>query len=176
MGGPSRWRLQILLAIAFTVPLAGGCGSGATPPASSPGLTDAASPSPIVTCDPLPAQLVGTYTSEVTRDELPPEEEGLQTGLWVMRIGPGNKVILDPPIRHNLIDYTPTCVSGDEITFAEEPPGGACSGFGPGTYRWLLAEKQLTLTTIQARCPSEAYMRTVHPWSKVSDDPSADTP
>ena len=127
-------------------------------------------------CGSIPPELVGTYTSNILLDELPPEQEGLQTGLFVVRMGPDNGLIIDPPVRHNLIDLSPTCVTGGQIAFAGEPPGGGCSGLVGGVYDWKLSGTQLTLTKISDPCPGFGYIWPVHPWTKVSEDPAAKVP
>jgi hypothetical protein len=170
-----------LLVVSFVTvcSIATGCGAD-----SKEGGTEeptATAPAAIA-CDPVPRQLVGTYMTVLREQDLTPEVFDIRLGKKHLSLGPGHQ-----GFRYDAGDFEGrakeradfggrVCVSGDLISFPDEPPGGACAGLGRSVFRWRLEEDKLHLSVVRDRCVYSAFHHSVHPWTRVSSRPGFDEP
>ena len=106
----------------------------------------------------VPAELVGTYETELPKGVFP-------AGTWGMAIGPGGELRIIPPGETGF-DAAPVSVSGDTLVLSPEPE--VCDLEGRYTYA-LEGEAptgRLTLTVVED-CPDRSWVMGQQPWTRT---------
>lgn len=133
-----------------------------------------------IACGSVPKQLVGTYMTALREEDLTPEVYDIKLGKGYLSLGPGHQGfryaagMFEGPAKERADFGGRVCVSGDQISFPGDPPGGACSGLGGSLFRWRLEGDKLHLAVVRDRCVYSAFHHSVHPWTKVSTAPGFD--
>jgi hypothetical protein len=171
-------KLRSIVLVTGLLALAGvGCASsqdtatqGSASPASGAPATENVAALPTSTSDPacadVPAALEGRWTMTLRPKDLPPELFDMDTGVFVMTLGPGHYVRTDVDSDHRGGDGELCWTAGDRMSF---PPRGECAGNSPGVYAWALHDDALTFTAVADDCFPRPFSLTFSPWTRVPD-------
>lgn len=169
-------RLGAIAALAGCACIAASaCGGESSPPPRQASTAPSTIP-----CGAVPERLVGTYTMTLRPEDVTPEVYDIRTGKGYLSLGPGHDGFryqagtFEGAAKERADFGGRVCVSGDLLSFPDDPPGGACAGFGRSVFRWRLRGSELRMSVVRDACVYSAFHHSVKPWSKVSDRPGFD--
>jgi hypothetical protein len=125
----------------------------------------------------VPGELLGTYTTELKRSDLPPNPPPELTGgsmAWKLTIAnsggvDNGRVFAIASAEGESLEGPSFSVKGDRILLhREECAAGGAEHFYENEYRYKLSGKTLVLTKVKNACPDQVALTilTSEPWTK----------
>ena len=174
----SRGTMALVGAVALIVT---GCALATTTPpptgptapsVSDPARSASASPSTVdvptdasdPACGDVPVAVGGEWTKTIRPKDLPPELFDMDTGVFVMTLGPGRYMRVDVDDDHRGT-ATELCWTTDKVAFVGHRDD--CSGDAFGAFTWTLGDDELDFTTLVDECAWRVFPMTVDSWHRV---------
>jgi len=149
-----------------------GANAGATPtgaPASPTAAAPATLPPGLPTalsdpaCGEVPAAVSGRWQKTIKPEDLPPELFDADTGVFVLKLGPGHHARTDVDLDHPGDDED-LCWTAETAVYVTDRED--CIGDSIGAYEWAIRNDELDFTTIHDDCFWRPFQTVFKTWTR----------